>query len=88
MAKKKTTIICWPASQMLMDQEGFRENSALCGSEPFYSEYGDSAYAVSIEWLEGLNPELINDVLSLQESHVGPEVDFDSLEEEDGLKTI
>lgn len=88
MAKKKTTVICWPACQMLMDQKDFRENSALCSSEKFYEEYGDCAYAVNNEWLESLNPELTDDVFSLQESYEGPEVDFDSLEEEDGLKTI
>lgn len=88
MAKKKTTVICWPACQILMDCEGFRENSALCGSHKLYDEYGDSAYAVSDEWLESLNPILLDKVLTMQETFEGPEVDYDSIETESGFKII
>lgn len=77
----KTTIICWPACQLLMEEEGFRQNSALCSSNEYYEKYGDSAYAVNDEWLESLDADMVNKVCSLQESYEGPEVDFDPDEE-------
>lgn len=80
----KTAIICWPSVQLLFDEPGFYENAALCSSEPFYSEYGDSAYAVSEEWLNGLDADLLNRVVSAQPTYVGPDFDFDA-EPEDGL---
>ena len=92
MARNKTTIVCWPACQELMDCEGFSENSALCSSGKLYKQYGDSAYAVSNVWLDTLPPSLLNDVFSLQEAYPGPEVDFESdddfIENEDGFKII
>lgn len=80
----KTAIICWPTVQLLFDEPGFRENSALCSSEPFYSEYGDSSYAVNTEWLENRDAKLLNEITSAQPSYIGPDFDFDQ-EPEDGI---
>lgn len=77
----KTVIVCWPTVQLLFDEPGFRENSALCSSEPFYSEYGDSSYAVNKEWLEKREQNLLNKVISQQETYAGPDFNFgDELE--------
>ena len=78
----KTKIICWPSVQLLFDEPGFNENAALCSSHDLYEEYGDSAYAISEEWLNGRDAELINRVFSDQEAYAGPDVDFEDVPED------
>lgn len=84
----KTTIICWPACQNLMEQTGFRQHSALCGSDKMYRKYGDSAYAVDEDWLDTLDANLLNDTLSLQPTFNGPEVDFETEEDSEEMMII
>ena len=55
----RTDVISWPWVQELFELPGFRENSALLTSQPYYDEYGDSAYAVKVGWLDTLDPEII-----------------------------
>ena len=51
-------VIGWPEIQYLYNQRGFFENSTLIMSGPDYDRYGDAAYYVSEEWLNGLCDEL------------------------------
>lgn len=78
-----TKIICWPSVQLLFDEPGFHENAALCSSPDLYETYGDSAYAVCEDWLNGRDPELINRVFSEQETFDGPDVDFDDMPDDE-----
>lgn len=51
-------VVGWPEIQYLMGQRGFSENSELIVAGPDYDKYGDSAYYVSREWLDGLCIEI------------------------------
>ena len=45
-------VICWPESQMLMELDGFEENSYLVNDDKGLLEFGSSAYFVNRKWLE------------------------------------
>lgn len=77
----RTRIITWPHSQLLMDQEGYKDNCALINSRKLYRKYGDSAYAVSEEWLESLPADVLAKVAD-GDAGQGPDVDFDSFPED------
>ena len=47
----KFIIITWPEIQDYMDKPKFKENSCLINEEPFFSEYGSSAYFVREFWI-------------------------------------
>lgn len=51
---EKYVIVTWPASQELMEQEGFRENSYLINDEKGIEDFGSSAYFVKESWLNSL----------------------------------
>lgn len=76
--KQKTSIIAWPFVQELFDQDGFRDNSALCSSDRFYDRYGDSSYAVGDDWLASLAIDTINRITS-GVIEKGPRLDFATL---------
>ena len=50
--KETFIIITWPEIQDYIDKPGFEENSCLINEEPFFSEYGSSAYFVRESWAE------------------------------------
>ena len=45
-------VVCWPESQMLMELDGFEENSYLVNDDKGLLEFGSSAYFVNMKWLE------------------------------------
>ena len=45
-------VVCWPESQMLMELDGFEENSYLVNDDKGLLELGSSAYFVNRKWLE------------------------------------
>ena len=45
-------VVCWPESQMLMELDGFEENSYLVNDNKGLLEFGSSAYFVNRTWLE------------------------------------
>ena len=45
-------VVCWPESQMLMELDGFEENSYLVNDDKGLLEFGSSAYFVNRKWLE------------------------------------
>ena len=45
-------VVCWPESQMLMELDGFEENSYLVNDNKGLLEFGSSAYFVNRKWLE------------------------------------
>ena len=45
-------VVCWPESQMLMEVDGFEENSYLVNDDKGLLEFGSSAYFVNRKWLE------------------------------------
>lgn len=45
----------WPASQSLMEKEGFLENCHLINDTTGYQQFGDSAYMVNLKWLNSLS---------------------------------
>ena len=45
-------VVCWPESQMLMELDGFEENSNLIDDDKGLLEFGSSAYFVNRKWLE------------------------------------
>lgn len=47
-------VVCWPESQMLMENEGFFENCTLINTERGLEAYGSSAYLVDEEWYDQL----------------------------------
>ncbi len=61
--KEKCIIITWPEIQDYMDKPGFEENSCLINEEPFFSEYGFSAYFVRESWAEEANKEFRNETV-------------------------
>lgn len=58
--KEKFIIITWPEIQDYMDKPGFKENSYLINEEPFFSEYGSSAYFVIESWIEDVDRQCNN----------------------------
>ena len=45
-------VVCWPESQMLMELDGFEENSYLVNDDKGMLEFGSSAFFVNRKWLE------------------------------------
>ena len=45
-------VVCWPESQMLMELDGFEENSYLVNDDRGLLEFGSSAFFVNRKWLE------------------------------------
>ena len=45
-------VVCWPESQMLMELDGFEENSYLVNDDKGLLEFGSSEYFVNRKWLE------------------------------------
>ncbi len=45
-------VVCWPESQVLMELDGFVENSNLVNDDKGLLEFGSSAYFVNRKWLE------------------------------------
>lgn len=52
MDKDTFEVVCWPDSQMLMELDGFEENSYLVNDDKGLLEFGSSAYFVNRKWLE------------------------------------
>ena len=45
-------VVCWPESQVLMELDGFVENSNLVNDDKGLLEFGSYAYFVNRKWLE------------------------------------
>lgn len=45
-------VVCWPESQILMELDGFEENSYLVNDDRGLLEFGSSAFFVNRKWLE------------------------------------
>lgn len=56
MDKETFEVVCWPESQMLMELDGFEENSYLVNDDRGQLEFGSSAFFVNRKWLE----EIVN----------------------------
>ena len=52
MDKETFEVVCWPESHMLMELDGFEENSYLVNDDKGLLEFGSSAYFVKRKWLE------------------------------------
>lgn len=52
MDKETFEVVCWPESQMLMELDGFEENSYLVNDDKGLLEFGSSAFFVNRKWLE------------------------------------
>lgn len=52
MDKETFEVVCWPESQMLMELDGFEENSYLVNDDWGLLEFGSSAFFVNKKWLE------------------------------------
>ena len=52
MDKDTFEVVCWPESQMLMELDGFEENSYLVNDDRSLLEFGSSAFFVNRKWLE------------------------------------
>lgn len=52
MDKETFEVVCWPESQMLMELDGFEENSYLVNDDKGLLEFGSSAFFVNKKWLE------------------------------------
>ncbi len=52
MDKETFEVVCWPESQMLMELDGFEENSYLVNDDRGLLEFGSSAFFVNRKWLE------------------------------------
>lgn len=52
MDKETFEVVCWPESQMLMELDGFEENSYLVNDDKGLLKFGSSAYFVNRKWLE------------------------------------
>ena len=52
MDKDTFEVVCWPEIQMLMELDGFEENSYLVNDDRGLLEFGSSAYFVNRKWLE------------------------------------
>ena len=51
------TIVEWPDSQELMNEEGFEENCYLVNDAKGIEEFGYCAYFVNKEWLDRINEQ-------------------------------
>lgn len=47
----KYVIVSWPESQMLFDQDGFKEHCSLINDYYFFNKYGPESYFVDESWL-------------------------------------
>ena len=56
MDKETFEVVCWPESQMLMELDGFEENSYLVNDDKGMLEFGSSAFFVNRKWRE----EIVN----------------------------
>lgn len=52
MDKDTFEVVCWPESQILMELDGFEENSYLVNDDRGLLEFGSSAFFVNRKWLE------------------------------------
>ena len=52
MDKETFEVVCWPESQMLMELDGFEENSYFVNDDKGLLEFGSSAYFVNRKWLK------------------------------------
>ena len=52
MDKETFEVVCWPESQILMELDGFEENSYLVNDDRGLLEFGSSAFFVNRKWLE------------------------------------
>ena len=52
MDKDTFEVVCWPESQMLMELDGFEENSYLVNDDRGLHEFGSSAFFVNRKWLD------------------------------------
>ena len=52
MDKETFEVVCWPESQMLMELDGFEENSYLVNDDRGLLEFGSSAFYVNRKGLE------------------------------------
>ena len=52
MDKETFEVVCWPESQMLMELDGFEENSYLVKDDRSLLEFGSYAFFVNRKWLE------------------------------------
>ena len=52
MDKDTFEVVCWPESQMLIELDGFEENSYLVNDDRGLLEFGSSAFFVNRKWLE------------------------------------
>ena len=52
MDKETFEVVCWPESQILMELDGFEENSYLVNDDRGMLEFGSSAFFVNRKWLE------------------------------------
>lgn len=52
MDKETFEVVCWPESQILMELDGFEENSYLVNDDRALLEFGSSAFFVNRKWLE------------------------------------
>ena len=52
MDKETFEVVCWPESQMLMELDGFEENSYLVNDDRGLLEFGSSAFFVNRKWRE------------------------------------
>ena len=52
MDKDTFEVVCWPESKMLMELDGFEENSYLVNDDRGLLEFVSSAYFVNRKWLE------------------------------------
>lgn len=52
MDKETFEVVCWPESQILMELDGFEENSYLVNDDRGLLEFGSSAFFVNKKWLE------------------------------------
>ena len=52
MDKDTFEVVCWPESQMLIELDGFEENSYLVNDDKGLLEFGSSSYFVNRKWLE------------------------------------
>ena len=58
MIAEKYVVVGWPEIQVLMDEEGFDDNSYLVADEKGLDDFGSSAYFVSCDWLREIDKRL------------------------------
>lgn len=48
---EKYVVVAWPEIQMIMEKDGFEDNSYLINDDKGLDDFGSSAYFVSCDWL-------------------------------------